>query len=118
MTPEQLAQILDELGTRLGPTGQHVFELAVRQVYINAAVVGIIFGVWLLITLVAAVPAYRWSQSGNSYSDRGFVLGTISVFWGIGGLLLFIMVVIYVPSIFNPEYAAIRDILSAIGRAK
>ena len=36
MNPDDIARILDDLGQRLGPTGEYVFSLAVRQVYIDA----------------------------------------------------------------------------------
>lgn len=116
MNPDDLAKILDELGKRLGPTGEHVFELAVRQVYINAATATLLLVVFVGINVLAVPRMWRYVTAPNqgSYSDRGmaaFLLGMLDV--GVGGLVL-LAAVIYIPSVLNPEYAAIRDILSAV----
>ena len=36
MKPEDIARILDDLGTRIGPAGEYVWQLTVKQVLIDA----------------------------------------------------------------------------------
>lgn len=118
MTAEQLGALLDELGKRLGPTGSHVFDLAVRQALIEGVVstIGFVLG---LVALVSTRRVYRWylagAEEGSRYNDRemaavfgctGLGLGALCgivqfLFWGV--LLL-----------LNPEYAAIQSILSSL----
>jgi uncharacterized protein YqgC (DUF456 family) len=118
MTADQLAQILDELGKRLGPTGEHVFALAVRQVYVSAFVW---IGVWLVAVLAVALvarPIYRWLQNDDGMGDRalGAFIGCL-----LGGFALVFLTgsaVVNLVSLLNPEYAALRDLLGAIGGVK
>lgn len=43
MTAEELSKILDELGERLGPAGEHVFQITMQRVAAEA-IVSIVFG--------------------------------------------------------------------------
>lgn len=119
MTPDQLAQILDDLGKRLGPTGQHVFELAVRQVYINAGVATVMVLATAIVGIVALPRLMRWQQlDQSSTGDRGIVVMILGFLYGALGLIVLVFAFFTIPSVLNPEYAALRDILSAIGGAK
>lgn len=117
MTPEEIARILDELGQRLGPAGQRVFELAVRQQLINGILTEI-FGVVLLsVAVVILIIIRRLWDSIDSY-DRDFV----GVFGGLAIILLSLagLLVLFMGAspLLNPEYAALHDLLYAIGRAR
>ena len=133
MNPDELARILDELGKRLGPAGQHVFELAVRQQYINALLGLIESGAVLLIGIPVilycvrltrrrwAADMARYANSNDHSSSKPDIDGYVFA-WIVGGALaLFVLgmaAVDFFASIsilLNPEYAAIREILSAIG---
>lgn len=74
MSPDDLAKILDELGKRLGPTGQHVFELAVRNVVITNTIWVGFWGVVAVISLATLlVSLYKFRSYGRllaSLSDR------------------------------------------------
>ncbi len=113
MNTDDLARLLDELGQRLGPTGEYVFQLAVRQVYVNAI---LSIGLWL-----ALVIARRARPPGVALGGGRRVLlhprahGDVRRPWvpdrsdrphrpAIGGL----------QGLLNPEYAALRDIMGAI----
>lgn len=120
MTADELGKILDELGQRLGPTGQHVFQLAVRQIIIEG-IIGLIAGVVLV---VLSVELWRkgktWilSRETNSYSDdaldKGMPIGFMSL--GLAFPFGFGLFLVYgaLTTLTNPEYAALRDILSRI----
>ena len=114
MTADDLAKVLDELGKRIGPAGEYVFGLAVRQVYIDAAT-SIVFAVVTAAIWALAWPrVYRWVQDGDSYSDREIV----GILLGIAAFSLAIIAAVSlacsVPALFNPEYAAIRNLIGAI----
>jgi hypothetical protein len=70
MTADDIAKILDELGKRLGPAGDHLFALTARQVQIEA--ITSIAGVILLIlaTIVLSLIAYFSWKSGYRLEAR------------------------------------------------
>ena len=135
MSAEDLVRILDELGQRLGPTGERAFALAVQYKVTCSllwAIVSLVLLVGLAIAIVLAarytqrayqaeVERYeagkgRWQgiRSGPDYSDYAFP-------WAIGGMLalfpvvtLFWVLVTSVITLLNPEYAALSDIIGAI----
>lgn len=118
MNPEDVARILDELGERLGPAGEYVFQLAVRQVYINALTSVVALVLVLALTAVVVPRAERWRRDDTgSYGDRGFVMAFAYGGWACVVGFVVLWVFFAVPSIFNAEYAAIRSILTAIGGA-
>jgi hypothetical protein len=116
MNPDDLARILDELGQRLGPTGEYVFALAVRQVYIEGVVGLSMAAVSLGIGAIVARPLYRWGTSGSSYSSRDIIATLIGLIWGCVAAIFVINAIYQAQRLANPEYAAIRDILGAVGQ--
>lgn len=116
MNADDLAKILDELGRRLGPTGSHVFELAMRQIVINASISIGAFVILLVIGLVAARPLYRWVQGNSTYGYRDMVAVVAVALYGITMLMVTWFAVAGFANLLNPEYAAIRDLLGAVRR--
>lgn len=115
MNPDDIIRLLDELGERLGPAGQRVFELAVRQVYVEAITVLAALAILIAVGLVFGPRLARWSEGGGAYSDRPLL--AIFVWLGYGGLLVgavLLVMLVAVPGIFNPEYAALSRLLGAI----
>ncbi len=114
MTADDLAKILDMLGQRLGPTGQYVFGLAVRQVYIDAATSAVFLIGWVLLGLVVGPRLYRYvTEDGQSaYSSRDIGGVIVAVVYGLVGIMVLLVAAFAIPAVLNPEYAAIRDILS------
>lgn len=137
MNADDLAKILDELGQRLGPTGEHVFQLAVRQVYIDAGLSLVVNGVGLLFLIGFVVAAAkfsigRWRAEVAAYAEgkgrwspiqRGPDMSDYLFAWVVGGFLWLIFVcgmilglVAALSRVLNPEYAALRDIIGQIVR--
>jgi hypothetical protein len=116
VTADQIAKILDDLGRRIGPTGERVFGLAVRQVYVDGISSIVAFAVLAIGGLVIGPRIYRWAMSGDDYSERqplsfmGGLLYAIVLAWAtlsawVGGFAM-----------LNPEYSALKNILGAIGK--
>ena len=114
MNPDDLARILDELGSRLGPTGAYVFELAVRQVYLDAAVITVATAIWTLATVLVVRKLYPWVMDGDSYSDRGMVAMVFGICNGVFGVFVLSAFATFAPRAFNPEYFALTDILGRV----
>jgi hypothetical protein len=127
MNPEDVGRILDEIGERIGPAGSHVFELAIRQAIIDGSA-SLVAGVILIVVAVwafrrARTAIYRKPEPdpnrGTYYSstdkmDEYFPMGGVAAATGIVFILGIWTVYDGVTSLLNPEYAAIRDLLSRL----
>ena len=115
MNPDDIARILDDLGQRLGPTGEYVFSLAVRQVYIDALIATVFLVLPVVACAVILPRTYRWVMDApDSYSSRE--IAGVLTFAGLLCWLAFAVInaFLVIPDVLNPEYAALRDILGAI----
>lgn len=108
MNSDDIIRILDELGERLGPAGQRVFELAVRQVFVN----GITVSILLIGYLVLGWFLWRKYHESQPTEDIGWFIGT--VLYAIVGLVLITGAIFYIPAMLNPEYAALRELLTMV----
>jgi phosphoglycerol transferase MdoB-like AlkP superfamily enzyme len=122
MNPDDLARILDELGRRLGPAGEHVFALAVRQQYIEGWTWLAALGVLAIIAaIVTAVVRWRITEYNRTnlpgskthvgFGWRVFCYGAV---WSLFFLVAFFFLGKIATQLLNPEYAAIQDILRAV----
>jgi zinc transporter ZupT len=117
VTADELARILDDLGERLGPTGERVFELTIRYV-ITDAIVGLVFGVVILTTLFLL---WRWGihrVAALSDNDREFATVMGGVIGGgisllVGAYALYLIGTNAV-RLLNPEFAALQKLVEAV----
>jgi hypothetical protein len=114
VNPEDLARILDELGQRLGPTGEYVFALAVRQVYINAATSAVALLVSLLFARWAVGRIRAYVARGDSYSTRDVDAGFAYAGLGLLVAATVLWAFLAIPGVLNPEYTALRSLIGAI----
>lgn len=114
MDSTELSRLLDELGQRLGPTGEYVFALAVRQVYINAAVAAVLLTLVIALGVIAGPRIYRWQLHNPTYGSRDLVALIGALIYGILLVIVAPLAFIAIPNAFNPEYAALRDIIGAV----
>lgn len=131
MEPEDLARILDDLGQRLGPTGEYVFALAVRQVVIDASItlawgIPTILAVTAVVVWAARFTRQRYAAAKAIEKPGGYSYERVDLmnyvmpwlmFGFIGSIVLGtagLAVTHQLGRLLNPEYAAIRDILGAV----
>lgn len=119
MTADQLAQLLDELGKRLGPAGEHVYQLTVRQVVIESLLWGCL-GLFLVALSVPALIAMRRSDrkaiaEGRPESD---LFGWWGTTWLTGmSLVPGLAILVFVSTqLLNPEFHAIMRLIGAVSR--
>lgn len=112
MDTDEILKILDELGQRLTPAGKYVFELAIRQQVIDGVyslVVGITF-------IVIGLALYRWGSRNNkdweipSPANLSMIAGPVI----LGIAVIFLLTSEFATKIFNPEYAALRDLIKTL----
>lgn len=108
MTAEELAQILDELGRRLGPAGEYVFRLAVERVVIESALWVAAGGLILLVGLIVTSRALRGRNGYGDVREMLVMLGSAAVFVGA-----FLCLSAAVP-LLTPEYEALTRLLRAV----
>ena len=123
MDPNDIAKILDELGQRLGPAGNHIFEITVRQTYINA---------WtqVIIAVVSTIILIVWlSHLSSRFVDNWNtdILPPSEVAWTVAHTVVFVALVVItlisvgvvlfggtIGALLNPEYAAMETLLNLI----
>jgi cellulose synthase/poly-beta-1,6-N-acetylglucosamine synthase-like glycosyltransferase len=114
MTPEQLTQFLDELGNRLGPTGSHVFDLAVRYQIISSCISILL----ALATAIMFTALAKWIWKKREEMSDEDDIAVVSAIVCIAYPLLMMIPVLFVFAsmnrLLNPEYSAIQDILSRL----
>ena len=113
MNADDLAKILDELGQRLGPTGEHVFQLAVRQVYIDA-VVNVVVLILVGVAFFALASRCRAALEEDDTSYASLFLGIATIAIVVVTMFTGVSLMFALSRVLNPEYAALRDILGAL----
>ena len=110
MTPEQIEQIIEMLSEKLGPLGEVVWAVYMRQVYID-----VLGGfLWMASLLVAAFVCWRFARKCQGIKDSmDRELGTLCAYFGFVCCLLlaFCALIFDVLKVLNPEYHAIQMLL-------
>ena len=115
MDADEIGRILDEIGERMGPAGEYVWVLAVRQSYIGG-VTGILTG--LLLTAICGA-GLLWAvhlirKPKSSYTEEGFA-GTFLLIGSFLGVAAgWFIAVSGVHSLLNPEYQAMVRLLDRL----
>lgn len=133
MSSEDFIEIMDELGRRIEGPAQQVYELAIRQVYVGAGFAVVLFAIsmWLAVKLVGL--AYRKKQelraefAEASKGNKGYtsrldydlmdrepaLLSAAALATGFA-FFTTINLLVALPGVFNPSWAALRLILGSI----
>lgn len=120
---EKVLDYLKELSKGLGVAVEHVYEVMVRQqiAWGIAAMAGWGIAVLVLLIILSKVP--KWYKSSQDYEVEkcgrkdgdvtfGFTMLAIVLLAGIGGSLTGVFYGFM--HVFNPEYYAIQEIITAI----
>lgn len=122
MTPDDFAKVLDTIASKLSGPAQHIYEITVRQVMIEAISQIALLAFCIIFALILAkltfytygkVSSYDWE---NEHLTR-YVLGTFA--FGISAIALFACTFLaitsnlssWVTALANPEYAALTRII-------
>lgn len=114
MNADELARILDELGERLGPTGQYLMDLTVRQIVAEAMAWIIGGAVVVLILWAITVIAFRVADLDDPADDLvawAFLSGLVSLF--VSAVFVPVLA-LNIIRLGNPEYAAIERIIGMV----
>lgn len=114
---DQYAKLLTDLGNKLGTTGEHLWEVLVRQAPINSLIF-FAFNIGLVIAAVwLSKVAITWGKKHrDDYSDFPPFLAP-----AIGAVILWFIIIFSVGTdistavagFVNPEYAALHEVMEA-----
>lgn len=108
--PQVISQTIDVLSQKFGATGVHLWEVLLRQQLINAIECSVYFIVSIVL-LPFVIISLRKTKSNNDFPWQIFVISfliTISIISFSMGLT----------AVFNPEYGAIKSIISPLTSCK
>jgi hypothetical protein len=117
---DDFSKFLDQLGQKLTPTAQHVFELAVRNQIITgiqmlvAGLLLILLGTAILV--IGGRLCWKYGHSGRYDAEDGAIFGGGFVLFGSGvGLMVGLLNVFNsLPYLLNPEWMALKDIMASL----
>jgi len=115
---ELILSKLDQLANKLGVTVEQIWPWLVKQQYIDAVFsTGVFVVVSILFYRMSKFVAHHWNpESGDLYSiyreDHGatWVIGLLAV--AVILICCFVDTYCNIPGILNPEYGALRDLMS------
>ncbi len=117
MNAQNVTQILDALAARFGTTAAHLWDVLIRQVYVEAVQGIIVYAI--LIPLMwrgwKAFAAAPFEEDDYTISSNKVALGVLLLFgflFATAELVWFLNALAYV---FNPEYGALRLVGEALG---
>ena len=123
MNPEDISDILDEIGERIGPMGSAAWEILVQGTF-AVSLVGTIAGILLLIGgIVAAQRLHKYGRTlirqdyknVEQLTDSG--IGTLVGAWFVGVFVPIIGVLVTTHNLVGvlaPEFRVLENILATI----
>lgn len=110
-TFDQVAMYLDKIGGKIGVTFEQMWPFLVKQAFIEGLFSTIIFAVY---TCFYGLFIWKFNKKYSNTDDCTLIEGLGLV---IGGFIWFIFFVLFVCcflGMINPEYYAIKEILSVV----
>ena len=116
MDQQEILKRIDALTEKLGVTSGYIWEITVRQQTISAYILIATFAFISLVTVTWYKYFNRRSVTStianNNYEEIaifGAAIGTV-----IASILFVVVAVGAIPTLLNPEYAALKDLVKAI----
>jgi hypothetical protein len=117
MDADKIIQLLDQISQRVGPVGNHVVELAIRQVIAESAV-GLIIGLIFLIPLVLVGAVLFWFAFSHEPQDNDDDSGGIALTFALFCVFLVVVGLLIesgnIVHLLNPEWAAIEKLAQLV----
>jgi hypothetical protein len=114
MTADQISQFLDQLGQKIGPAGNHVFELMVRQQYINGFESLLIAGVVIVLTTLIVLRLRTYGKATSDNEVKEMVTTATWLLPVVATALVWIFISSALDSLLNPEWQAISHLISQV----
>jgi len=109
MNPEDVANVMDEIGRRVGPLGEQTAEILVRGTFAES-LVWAIGGAFLLLIAIGMVGLIIYGIRENS----GDMVG-VGLFGAVGAAVVGLpILLVNMVGVIAPDYVAIKHILEAI----
>lgn len=112
---DQITILLQKLSEKLGTTSEYLWGVLIKQAYIDATISTVIFliaclGCFLIFKLHKKFS--REEKYDEDFLPPAMVIG--SFIWGLITIITFCTFVSDLSGFFNPEYKALRQILSSL----
>jgi len=123
---DKLGGFIDELAKQLGVAATHVYEVLVKQQFVDGISLLVKAGVWIVVltllwTLINKFVFKKWSSyyDDDPYSfDSQFFLSIVVVIFGVVTIFFGFAIVDWltlgIKKLLNPEYYALEDIMTFI----
>ncbi|QEG04313.1 hypothetical protein [Bacillus phage BC-T25] len=122
---DKLGGFIDELAKQLGVAATHVYEVLVKQQFVEGVSLMVKAGVWIAVlilvwTLLHKLIFKRWHKYSDptGYDETQFMLAIVVVIVGIisaiVGWNIVDWVTLGIKKLLNPEYYALQDIMEFV----
>ncbi|UJH95716.1 hypothetical protein [Bacillus phage vB_BtM_BMBsp2] len=120
---DKLGGFIDELAKQLGVAATHVYEVLVKQQFVEGISLLVKAGVWigiliLIWTLMNKLIFKKWKEHDSPSGDAHFAMGILTVFVVIGSVIIGYKVVDWVTlgikMLLNPEYYALDTLMEFV----
>lgn len=115
---KEVEQVLNVLAEKFGATGEHLWNVLVKQQYVDFfvwAIPAILLTISTIIFAIYLCKKKAWSVGGFIYeNDFEDLFGVIFAFLGLLCFIAIIISFITFGGLINPEYYALKEIMRMI----
>lgn len=118
---KQATELLDALSAKFGTTAAHLWDVLIRQVYVEAVQAAVFVAVsalmvWLSVRYLRTMPKHEYHKNEHKPTFKHIVVGVWGGLWLIGVFLQVPWIFNSLTYIFNPEYGALKLLGEALGQ--
>lgn len=117
---DKIGGFIDELAKQLGVAASHVYEVLVKQQYVDGIGLLVKSGIWIIVMIIAWVVLTKlvFKKWDRYYEDVQVALGLLTTAVLVGTVVMtFILigdVTLGIKKLLNPEYYALEDLMQFI----